>query len=460
MAGETAPTAPTAPTVLVVDDEKNIRLAIELALRDAGMQVVLAHDAAAAWRVLEERIIDAMILDIKLADVDGIAFFRKLQAEGTAVPTIFISGHATLTEAATAVKLGAFDFLEKPFTAEKVAVTAQRCLELARLKERLRLAEQQRRGSLEIIGDSAPIRRVIELALRAAPSEATVLITGESGTGKELVANAIHAHSRRSEAPLVKVNASAIPETLLESELFGHERGAFTGATGPKRGMFEIAHRGTLFLDEVGDLSLAAQAKILRVLQSGEIQKIGSERSLKVDVRVLAATHKDLLVQTASGGFREDLLYRLNVLPIHVPALRERLQDIPLLAHHFARSACERNNLREKPIDEEVLAALQAYAWPGNVRELQNVMERMMILSGERITPDDLPDTITAHTEAGSTSSALREFRDKAEREFVLSVLRKNHGNISRSALDLGIGRTYLHRRLAALGITKKDWLG
>jgi two-component system nitrogen regulation response regulator NtrX len=452
--------APAAPTVLVVDDEKNIRHAIELALSDAGMQSVLAHDAAAAWRILEERIIDAMILDIKLADVDGIAFFRRLQAEGTAVPTIFISGHATLTEAAMAVKLGAFDFLEKPFTAEKIAVTAQRCLELARLKERLRLSEQQRRGSLEIIGDSTAIRRVIELALKAAPSEATVLISGESGTGKELVANAIHAHSRRSEAPLVKVNSSAIPETLLESELFGHERGAFTGASGQKRGMFGTAHRGTLFLDEVGDLSLAAQAKILRALQSGEIQKVGSERSLKVDVRVIAATHKDLRAQVALGCFREDLLYRLNVVPIHMPALRERVPDIPLLAHHFAHIACERNNLHEKLIDEGVLAALQAYAWPGNVRELQNVMERMMILSGDKITLDDLPDTVLASSEASSAPSALREFRDRAEREFVLGVLKKNHGNISRAAIELGIARTYLHRRLVALGISKRDWIG
>jgi len=460
MAGETTPMAPAAPTVLVVDDEKNIRHAIELALSDAGMQPVLAHDAAAAWRILEERIIDAMILDIKLADVDGIAFFRRLQAEGTAVPTIFISGHATLTEAAMAVKLGAFDFLEKPFTAEKIAVTAQRCLELARLKERLRLSEQQRRGSLEIIGDSTAIRRVIELALKAAPSEATVLISGESGTGKELVANAIHAHSRRSEAPLVKVNSSAIPETLLESELFGHERGAFTGASGQKRGMFGTAHRGTLFLDEVGDLSLAAQAKILRALQSGEIQKVGSERSLKVDVRVIAATHKDLRAQVALGCFREDLLYRLNVVPIHMPALRERVPDIPLLAHHFAHIACERNNLHEKLIDEGVLAALQAYAWPGNVRELQNVMERMMILSGDKITLDDLPDTVLASSEASSAPSALREFRDRAEREFVLGVLKKNHGNISRAAIELGIARTYLHRRLVALGISKRDWIG
>jgi len=446
-------------TVLIVDDEKNIRNAIALALGDAGIKALVALDAAAAWRILQERIIDAMILDIKLTDVDGLTFFRRLRAEGIEVPTIFISGHATLTEAAAAVKLGAFDFLEKPFTAEKIAVTTQRCLEFSNLRERLRLAEE-RRGSLQIIGDSTAIRRVIDAALKVAASEATVLISGESGTGKELVANAIHAHSARRHAQLVKVNCSAIPETLLESELFGHERGAFTGATAAKRGLFEIAHHGTLLLDEIGDLSLTAQAKILRVLQSGEIQKVGSERLLKVDVRILAATHKDLNQQVVNGSFREDLLYRLNVVPIAVPSLRERAEDIPLLVHHFARRASERNNLREKPIDADVIASLQAHTWPGNIRELQNVMERMMILAGERITLADLPDTIVTRSEAGAAASALREFRDRAEREFVLGVLRKHHGNISRTAVELGIGRAYLHRRLATLGIEKKDWLG
>jgi DNA-binding NtrC family response regulator len=449
----------TSPTILVVDDEKNIRGAIELALGDAGMRVILAHDAASAWRALEERMIDAMVLDIKLGDVDGIAFFRRIQTENIAVPTIFISGHATLQEAAQTVKLGAFDFLEKPFTAEKIAVTVQRCLEFSTLRERLRLVEE-RRGSMEIVGDSPAICKVIGDALKVAQFDATVLITGESGTGKELVANFIHANSARRAAPLVKVNCSAIPDSLIETELFGHERGAFTGASGHKRGLFEIAHHGTLLLDEVGDLSLSAQAKILRVLQSGDVQKVGSERFLKVEVRVLAATHKDLEELVSAGTFREDLLYRLNVVPIRVPSLKERPQDIALLATYFAARVCQRNNLREKPIDDEVLGALREYSWPGNIRELQNVMERMMILSGDRISMADLPDSLATPRSADApTGSALRKFRDEAEREFIVRVLRQNRGNISRAAVNLGIGRAYLHRRLAVLGIQKKDWL-
>ncbi len=447
-------------TVLVVDDERNIRTSIDMALSDAGMRVIAAHDAAAAWRALHEGIIDVMVLDIKLGDMDGIALFRKLQAEGIAVPTIFISGHATLTEAAAAVKIGAFDFLEKPFTAEKIVVSTRRCLEFAMLKDRLQRAEE-RGGPVEIIGDAPSIRRVMDAAIKVANSEATVLITGESGTGKELVANLIHAHSRRKDAPLVKVNCSAIPETLLESELFGHERGAFTGSSGPKRGMFEVAHRGTLFLDEIADLSIAAQAKILRVLQSGEIQKIGSERTLKVDVRIMAATHKDLQAHVAAGQFREDLLYRLNVVPINVPRLRDRREDIPVLARYFASQACKKNNLREKLIDQEVFEVLESYRWPGNIRELQNVMERMLILSEDRISISDVPDSVLAARTADETGRglALREFRDNAERKFILGVLRENRGNISRAAIELGIGRAYLHRRLTALGITKHDWL-
>jgi two-component system nitrogen regulation response regulator NtrX len=446
-------------TVLVVDDERNIRTSIDIALSDAGMRVIAAHDAAAAARALQEGIIDVMILDIKLGDMDGIALFRKLQAEGMAVPTIFISGHASLTEAAAAVKIGAFDFLEKPFTAEKIVVATRRCLEFAILEDRLRRAEE-RGGPGELVGEAPSIRRVVDAAIKVAHSEATVLITGESGTGKELVANLIHAHSRRKDAPLVKVNCSAIPENLLESELFGHERGAFTGATGPKRGMFEVAHRGTLFLDEIADLSLAAQSKLLRVLQSGEIQKVGSERSLKVDVRIMAATHKDLAAQVSAGLFRDDLLYRLNVVPIKVPSLRDRREDIPLLARYFASRACRKNNLREKPIDQEVFELLESYSWPGNIRELQNVMERMLILGADRISTSDVPDSVLAARTEDETGRglALREFRDNAERKFILGVLRENRGNISRAAIELGIGRAYLHRRLTALGITKRDW--
>ncbi|MGE0528172.1 MAG: sigma-54-dependent transcriptional regulator [Bdellovibrionales bacterium] len=452
--------APVRPAVLVVDDEINIRKSIELALTQEGLHVLLAHDAASALRVLQERVVDLVILDIRLGEIDGLTLFNKFRADGVETPTIFISGHATLTEAAEAVKRGGYDFVEKPFSAEKISIVVKRGLEFSALADRLRFV-QERVGSTEIVGDSHAIREVVSEALKVAPSRANVLITGESGTGKELVANTIHGHSARSGAPFIKVNCSAIPESLMESELFGYERGAFTGALQPKRGFFELANRGTIFLDEIADLSLPAQAKILRVLQNGEIQKVGSEKIIQVDVRFLSGTHKDLKAEVAAGRFREDLFYRLNVIPIRVPSLRERPSDIPLLAHAFVKILCERNNIREKGLDENVLWELKRYEWPGNVRELQNVLERMVIMSGSRITVSDLPEEILATSDGPATSnrsSALKEFRDKAEREFVIRTLRKSGGIISHAAIELGVGRTYLHKRLSQLGITKKDY--
>ena len=455
----TTPSAP--PVILVLDDEKNIRKAIEIALEQEGMHVIAAHDVAAALRVLHERIVDLLILDIRLGEVDGLAFFRRLQADGPVPPVIVISGNATLTEAAQAVKLGAFDFLEKPFSAERIAVAVRRCLEFSSIKERLRLIEA-RHPAMEIIGDSAAIRKTISDALKVANTNANVLISGESGTGKELVANTIHSHSERRQGPFVKVNCSAIPESLVESELFGHESGAFTGAVGNKRGLFEVAHRGVIFLDEVADLSLPAQAKILRVVQNGELQKVGSEKTIKVDVRVLSGTHKDLRRAVAEGRFREDLFYRLNVVPIRVPSLRERPEDIPLLTQVFARRLFEKNNIREKVIEDDVLTELKRYHWPGNVRELQNVLERVIIMGGSTITTLDLPEELLSAEEASterSDGSALRTFRDQAERDFILATLKRQNGNISQSAIELGVGRTYLHRRLHVLKIAKKDWL-
>jgi two-component system nitrogen regulation response regulator NtrX len=452
--------APSSLTILVVDDEKNIRRAIEMALEPEGMRVLTAHDPASALRFLQERIIDLLILDIKLGDIDGIKLFGIIQSAGFEVPTLFISGNATLTQAAEAVKIGAFDFLEKPFSAERIVVVVKRCLEFSALKERLRLSEA-RHGTETVIGDSPAIKKVIAAALKVARTGASVLITGESGTGKELVANAIHAHSDRCEMPFVKVNCSAIPENLIESELFGYTKGAFTGATANKRGLFEVAHRGTIFLDEVADLSLSAQAKILRVVQSGEMQKVGSEEAITVDVRVLSGTHKDLKTQVAAGLFRQDLYYRLNVVPIRVPNLKERPDDIPLLAQCFVRRVCEKNNIKSKAVDDDVLSELKRYPWPGNVRELQNVIERMVTMSGDRISLLDIPEEIAAVEDyAGNrhAGSPLREFRDQAERDFILSTLKRNLGNISQSAIELGVGRSYLHRRLAVLGIAKKDW--
>jgi DNA-binding NtrC family response regulator len=449
------------PVVLVLDDEKNIRTAIEIALSQEGMHVVSAHDVAAALRLLHERIVDVMIVDIRLGEVGGLEFFRRAGADGIAPPTIFISGHASLTEAAQAVKLGGFDFLEKPFSAEKIGVAVKRCLEMSTLKERLRLADSRQGGS-DIVGDSAIIRRLVGDAIKVAQTHASVLITGESGVGKELVANCIHAHSARAHAPFVKVNCSAISDGVVESELFGHERGAFTGAVSARKGLFEVAHRGVIFLDEIADLAATAQAKILRVLQNGEIQRVGAERTTQVDVRVISGTHKDLKQAVVEGKFREDLFYRLNVVPLRVPALRERLEDMPLLVASLMRRICERNNLREKAIDDEVFDELRRYDWPGNVRELQNVLERLMIMGGERITVLDLPEEILAPTrrDASAPVSALKEFRDRAEREHIIATLRRNNGNVSQAALELGVGRTYLHKRLSVLQITKKDFLG
>ncbi len=448
------------PVVLVVDDEKNIRHAIEIALNQEGMHVIAAHDVAAALRALHERIVDVMIVDIRLGEISGLDFFRRAQADGVAPPAIFISGHATLTEAAQAVKLGGFDFIEKPFSSEKIAVTVQRCLELSALRQRLRLAEPVR--DAEIIGDSAVMRRLLQDTLKVARTSANVLITGESGAGKELIANCIHANSERAQQPFVKVNCSAIPENLVESELFGHERGAFTGAVALRKGLFEVAHRGVIFLDEIADLAAGAQAKILRVLQSGEIQRVGAERPTLVDVRVLSGTHKDLKKAVAEGRFREDLFYRLNVVPLRVPALRERLEDLPLLVKHLVQRIRERNNLPDKPIDDEVFEELRRYDWPGNVRELQNVLERLMVMSSERITTLDLPEEIlgaAARTGSAPQISALKEFRDRAEREHIIATLRRLNGNVSQAALELGVGRTYLHKRLAVLQIAKKDFL-
>ncbi len=407
------------PTILVLDDEKNIRRAMEMALEPEGFTVLTAHDPAAALRFLQERIIDLFILDIKLGEMNGIELFKIVQTAGFEVPTLFISGNATLTQAAEAVKIGALDFLEKPFSAERIVVAVKRCLEFSALKERLRLSEA-RHGPEPLIGDSPAIKKVIAAALKVARTGANVLISGDSGTGKELVANAIHAQSDRRGMPLVKVNCSAIPENLIESELFGYIKGAFTGATANKRGLFEVAHRGTIFLDEVADLSMSAQAKILRVVQSGEMQKVGSEEAITVDVRLLSATHKDLKTQVAAGLFREDLYYRLNVVPIRVPSLKERPDDVPLLAQFFARRVCEKNNIKDKAIEDDVLSELRRYPWPGNVRELQNVVERMVAMSGERISLLDIPEEIVAvedYTGSRHAGSPLREFRDQAERD-------------------------------------------
>lgn len=449
------------PLVLVVDDEKNIRNSVEIALENEGIETIQAHDVSLALRTLNERIVDMVILDIRIGDADGLNFFRRMRGQGYDQPVIFISGHASLREAAEAVKLGGYDFIEKPFNADKISTCVKRCIEHNKMSNHLNQLRTTGVGT-EIIGESSSIKKVKNEALKVAQSNASVVILGESGTGKELIANLIHTNSPRNENPFIKVNCSAIPENLIESELFGYEKGAFTGADGTKKGYFELAHRGTIFLDEVADLSLAAQAKVLRVLQEGEIQKLGSEKILKVDVRIVSGTHKDLKKSVADGSFREDLLYRLSVVPLKVPSLRERKEDIPLLIYYYVKKLCERNNLKGKRIDDTAVKAMSSYAWPGNVRELRNVLERVLIMSGDLIKMEDLPEDIletsdlSEPTQSGKT---LKEFRDQAERGFITKVLQEYQGNITKAATELGIGRTYLHRRLVQLGIHKKDFL-
>ncbi|MBT4763292.1 MAG: sigma-54-dependent Fis family transcriptional regulator [Bdellovibrionaceae bacterium] len=449
------------PLVLVVDDEKNIRNSVEIALENEGIETIQAHDAALALRSLSQRIVDVIILDIRLGDTDGLSLFRQIRGQGCDQPVIFISGHASLTEAAQTVKMGAYDFIEKPFGADKIVTTIKRCLEYDKMSKRIEQLNQLN-ISIEIIGESQIVKKLIAEAEKVAITTASVLVTGESGTGKELVANLIHEKSKRCSSPLIKVNCSAIPENLIESELFGHEKGAFTGADYAKKGLFERAHRGSIFLDEVADLSLSAQAKVLRVLQDGDIQKVGSEKSLRVDVRIISGTHKDLKRLVQQGNFREDLYYRLNVVPINVPSLKERQKDISLLIYFFLKQLSQVNNLKEKKIEDAALNALEQYSWPGNIRELKNMMERILIMSGEMILLGDLPEHIFAISDKGQETSdlkSLKDFRDQAERDFIIKVLKSCSGNITQASAQMSIGRTYLHKRLDLLKIEKRDYL-
>ncbi len=449
-------------TILIVDDEKNIRQSIAMVLDQENYHVIQAHDWMSAIRFVQEKVIDLLILDIKLGEVDGLTLFKKIQQMGYEIPTLFISGHASLSEAAQAVKIGGYDFIEKPFNSDKLIIVVQRCLAHFKMNTKIQILMKNKNWKDEIIGESPLIKQLLIKAEKVAQGSASVFVSGETGTGKELLSQFIHDKSMRVEEPFVKVNCSAIPENLIESELFGFEKGSFTGAMASKKGLFEIAHRGTLFLDEVADLSLNAQAKVLRFLQTGEIQKIGSEKSIKVDVRIISGTHKDLKKIIKDGLFREDLYYRLNVVPLQLPSLRERKEDIPLLIEFFNLKLSKKNNVKVKDIDIEVVEELKNYSWPGNIREIQNVVERMIVLSGNQITIADLPEDIQSlemeclnTIESSMQPLRLRDFRDNAEKEFIINTLKKFNGNISKAAHELGVVRTYLHKRMKVLGIEK-----
>jgi two-component system nitrogen regulation response regulator NtrX len=439
--------------IVIVDDEENIGRSLDLILRNEGFQVTVCRSAS-EFQTQDPRA-DLYLLDVRLPDGNGIDLLRKLRQTASPAPVVMISGHGTIADAVEAVRIGAFDFLEKPLGRERVLLAVRHALEQSSLRRENEVLREQLGAQPRMIGDSAPFRQVLEQATLAARSDARVLLIGESGTGKELLAAHIHEHSPFAAGPFVKVNCAAIPTELIESELFGHEKGSFTGATAARRGKFELADGGTLFLDEVGDLHPNSQAKLLRVLQEGEFHRVGGERPIRVQVRVVAATNRDLEEMVQKEKFREDLYYRLCVMPIRVPPLRDRPGDIRALAGYFLEEFCRRNNFRPKTLEDETLQVLESYHWPGNARELRNAIERMAILTQtDRIPAGAVPVEIRVPRDAGPRSS-LHEAREAAERDTVLRALEQNDWNVSAAARALGMERTNLHKKIRALGLRR-----
>jgi two-component system nitrogen regulation response regulator NtrX len=440
--------------ILIVDDEENIGRSLKLILEREGYAVTVCLCIAEA-RAHPHRP-DAYLVDVRLPDGSGIDFVRWLRANDTEAPILMISGHGTIADAVEATRAGAFDFLEKPLGRDKVLLSLKHALDQSKLREENRRLREIA-GSARMIGSCPAFERVLDQATLAARSDARVLLTGESGTGKELLAAHLHAESPFANGPFVKVNCAAIPTELIESELFGHEKGAFTGATAARRGKFELADGGTLFLDEVGDLHAASQAKLLRVLQEGEFHRVGGEQAIKVSVRVISATNRDLQEMVQQQKFREDLYYRLCVVPVRVPALRERREDIGALAEYFLAEFCARNNFKPKTLDHEVTETLEDHHWPGNIRELRNTVERMAILTrGDALTAESIPVEIRLSRGAASPKGNLREAKESAEREHILRALDEAKWNVSSAARALGMERTNLHKRIRALGLARE----
>jgi two-component system nitrogen regulation response regulator NtrX len=450
-----------SPRILIVDDEANIRRMVGALLQAEGYETADAASGPAGLAAVDRAAPDAVLLDLMMPPgPDGLATLAELKQRAPDVPVVMMSGKATLADAVRATKLGAFQFLEKPLTPEGVLVALRGALELSRARAENRRLHEQLGHADPLVGTSRAMQEVRELIARVAPTEARVLITGESGTGKELVASAIHRHSARAAKPFVCVNSAAIPRDLVESEMFGHERGSFTGASERRLGRFELADGGTLFLDEVGDLGAEAQAKLLRVLETGIVERLGAEKPITVDVRVVAATNKDLAKAVAGGQFREDLLFRLNVIPLHIPPLRERADDITPLAKHFAVRQAARL-ARPVELDAGALQLLQSYSWPGNVRELSNVVERLAILStGERISADDVARVMPQDggpsgqpADDGTPDTGLSDALDRFERTLIARALSRASGNVAEAARRLATDRANLYRRMRRLGL-------
>ncbi|MDH5739277.1 MAG: sigma-54 dependent transcriptional regulator [Nitrospira sp.] len=454
-------------SILIVDDEEAIRTSLRSILEDEGYDVAVAATGAEALKIYGTDPPDLMILDIWMPEMDGLETLRRVKEFVPATQVMMISGHGSIETAVKAIKLGAYDYIEKPLSLENVTLRVKHALEQYRLAQENRSLRTKVQQKFELVGHSPTMQRLRELIQTAGPTNSRVLIGGENGTGKELVARAIHMHSTRSDHPFVAVNCAAIPETLIESELFGHEKGSFTGATSMKRGQFEQADGGTLFLDEIGDMSLSTQAKVLRALQEQQFTRVGGTKLMKVDVRVLAASNKDLEKEIGHGHFREDLFYRLNVVPIVVPPLRERREDIPALVQHFMKAHTEEQGLRMKEVSPEAMAVLQQYDWPGNIRELRNLIERLMIMvPGYVIEGSQAAMSLQGRTTGAvavavpasnpllvKSYDSLRDARNAFEKEYISRKLREHHWNISRTAEDLKIERSHLHRKIKLLDV-------
>ncbi|MEM5948830.1 sigma-54 dependent transcriptional regulator [Spirochaetia bacterium 38H-sp] len=440
-------------TILIADDEKNIREGLGSFLKMEGYQVILAEDGQEAKNLLAEEEIDLVIADLRMPKISGEELLKHIKDNYSTVPVIILTGHGTVESAVQAMRDGAFDFLTKPPDLDRLGLLVKRALSTREmiLQQKIlqRELEKDKRFGL-IIGKSPKMKHIFEVIEQVAPTKASVLITGESGVGKEKIADAIHYFSDRRDKPLIKVHCAALAETLLESELFGHEKGAFTGAVSAKRGRFELAHGGTLFLDEIGEISPAVQVKLLRVLQEKKFERVGGERTLEVDVRIIAATNKDLKAEVENGNFREDLYYRLNVVHVQLPPLRDRKEDIPLLAAAFLKELAHENNKTINGIDQKARMILHHYSWPGNIRELRNCIESAVVMSRDSIiTAEDLPPHIR---EAGDHEDYIRiplgSSMEEAEKEIIRSTLLYCNGNKSKAAEILGIGRKTLYRKI------------
>ncbi len=446
--------------ILVVDDERSIRDMLRMTLEYEGYSVVDAESGTAALDLVRSSVMDAVLLDIKMQGLDGLETLERIRELDASLPVVILTGHGTFETAVEATRKGAFDFLSKPPDREKILITLRNAFTQTRLlRENLRMREEMQTGG-EILGTSRAIAEMISTIRRVAPTEAYVLITGENGTGKELVAHAVHSGSKRSDKPFVEVNCAAIPAELIESELFGHEKGAFTGATSQRIGKFEQAHPGTIFLDEIGDMSQSAQAKVLRILEEGNFERVGGNRRITVDVRVLAATNKILPDEIRENRFREDLYHRLNVIPINVPPLRDRREDIPVLVAHFLRETARKNGLPVREMDEEALDRLRSMHWPGNVRELRNAVERLSILTSGIISRKDVERYVAGPVDPAhfpeSDNLTFQDFKDRAEAEFLRRQLERFQWNVSRTAEELDIQRSHLYTKIRKYGLLRE----